>query len=226
LEPLRHQLRLLSAAAWQDVLSRPWDDEARDCIATWAARDLPLVVTRQGTAVSPDRLAMGLSAPVAWGRRKIPIDVARDQTRGHDGFPRLAAIQQLLDADSRPAWTTLTRALDDLECDARVYGSHGWQVLTGMQHLQPGSDIDLLLPVVDATMADAVCDVLQASRFIGPRLDGEIVFADDAAVAWREWSQRGKDGSLGLLVKRTGRVSIETAMASAAPSPAPGRGLG
>ena len=43
----RHQLAWLSEAGWAAILARPWDAQARDCLAHWARHRLPLVVTRQ-----------------------------------------------------------------------------------------------------------------------------------------------------------------------------------
>jgi phosphoribosyl-dephospho-CoA transferase len=75
-----------------------------------------------------------------------------------------------------------------LDVEAVVYGSFGWQQLTGLDYLREGSDIDLLLQVASPEQADAAVAALHASGIESPRLDGELVFPDGSAVAWREWA--------------------------------------
>ena len=89
----------------------------------------------------------------------------------------------------------------------RVYGSHGWQCLTGLEHVHQGSDLDLLVPVHNAACADAA--VRNLACFAAPmRLDGELIFPDGSAVAWREW-QLWRSGQVAqLLVKRNRSVAL------------------
>ncbi len=81
--------------------------------------------------------------------------------------------------------------LDDAELVARVYGSHGWQYLSRLGYVHADSDLDVWLAVADDRQADAA--VAACERFDGdcrqPRLDGELMFADGKAYAWREWRE-------------------------------------
>jgi phosphoribosyl-dephospho-CoA transferase len=97
-----------------------------------------------------------------------------------------------------------------------VYGSHGWQTLSGLAHVGPASDIDLLLRVDGAGQADTVASVLERAASDGPRLDGELVFNGSAAVAWREWLGWRRRGRGTILVKRLRSESLESGLESLA----------
>ena len=152
----RHDLVWLSRAGWQHLLADDREPEVLQCLEHWCEERLPLVVGRQ----EPGRadLALGLAAPIAWGRRKIALWAPRSAVLYHDLFPRAAQVARLLPVALRARWAGLNTALAALDVDARVHGSHGWQRLTGLAHLLPGSDMDLLLPVSGPQVADHLMD--------------------------------------------------------------------
>ncbi|KQP49606.1 malonate decarboxylase holo-[acyl-carrier-protein] synthase [Pseudorhodoferax sp. Leaf274] len=227
----RHQLVRLTDAGWQRVRAGAWDAQAHSCLAHWAQHRLPLVVTRQrpqaddasglqrpqaqdasglqrpqeGGAVS-----LGLPAPGRWERRRIALAVPRADIAQVDAFPPASALAPLLPAPQRRPWRALCGGLSACGVVARVYGSHGWQLLTGLDHLRPGSDIDLHIAVDGPAQADAVAVLLQ-SWSDGLRLDGELVFAGDRAVAWREWLAWRAGRAARLLVKRLDGVALADA---------------
>jgi len=205
----RHQLVHLNAAGWAGVQQRPWDDEARACLAHWAAQRLPLVVTQQRDGLPDDRIALGLPAPLQWQRRRLALQVPLRDVLYFDEFPRAGEVSGLLPPRARSAWQTLLTALAALGVVPRVYGSFGWQRLTRLTYLHADSDLDLRLPVADAAMADAVAAALHASPLTTPRLDGEIVFPDDSAVAWREWRLWRARRADRVLVKRLPGAAME-----------------
>ena len=205
----RHQLVHLNAAGWAGVQDRPWDDEARACLAHWAATRLPLVVTQQREGVPDDRIALGLPAPLQWQRRRLALQVPLHGVLYFDEFPRAAEVTGLLPPRVRSGWQTLLKTLAALDVVPRVYGSFGWQRLTRLTYLHADSDLDLRLPVDDAAKADAVAAALHATPFATPRLDGEIVFPDDSAVAWREWRLWRERRADCILVKRLRGVAME-----------------
>jgi phosphoribosyl-dephospho-CoA transferase len=193
----RHQLVWLAPSAWQSALDWAEEGEAPDkdkraAIGHWAAHDLPLVVTRQACdwagAVPGMALALGLPLPHVWGRRRLRLDVREGELRAKGAFPAMADVAALLPPPVQARWATLTSVLAALDVEAVVYGSVGWQRLTGLDYLREGSDIDLLLPVTTTAQADAAVAALHASGIESPRLDGELVFPDGSAVAWREWA--------------------------------------
>lgn len=201
----RHQVAWLSREGWQHVLDRHWDAEARDCLRHWAGQRLPLVVTRQPE--DGNHIALGLCAPQRWQRRRIALQVARADVLYFDEFPRLEQLITQLPVTARVPARRLAAALQASGTTARVYGSYGWRYLTGLNHLRDGSDLDLWVGVDDAEQADTVATAL--NDFAAPtRLDGELVFAGDAAAAWREWLAWREGRVRALLVKRLHGASM------------------
>lgn len=249
--PRRHRLARLTPAGWRAVLRRPWDAQARDCLAHWASHGLPLVVTRQPAEAAADgAVALGLSAPLRWDRRRLALRVPRAGIDGFDEFPRLAdlagtggttgpaesanAANVAEAADPLPTAGPLPAPVRALACEvaaalgarhatARVFGSHGWQAITGLDHVRAASDLDLWIGVDDVTHADAVARALGAFDAARPRLDGELVFADGAAVAWREWADWRAGRARAVLVKHIDGVALrhDTAWCAASSSTAP-----
>jgi phosphoribosyl-dephospho-CoA transferase len=212
----RHRLVRLTLEGWASVLARPWDAPAYDCLAHWAANCLPLVVTRQSPVAGSDLTALGLPAPACWERRRIALHVAPSSLFDFEEFPELAAVLTLLPESARAAACDLQAGLRDCDASARVYGSYGWQALTGLDHVRPGSDLDVLVRVEDAAHADDVAHRLGNSAIAQPRLDGELMFPDGSAVAWREWSQWRAARTRAVLVKRlTGAMLLRDASLAA-----------
>lgn len=190
----RHQLLRLTSDGWAHALRCASDDDARRCLALWAARDHPLVVTRQSHA--PDgRVAVGLPAPAMFGRRRLALAVEPSHVASFDAFPRGDAVDELLAPGTRAAWPSLLDALAAAGCVPRVYGGHGWQLVTGLDYLHAGSDLDLLLPVPDAASADVVCAALQRSPIANPRLDGELLFSERVRSCFRLAAEKSATGS-------------------------------
>ncbi|MFG6432662.1 malonate decarboxylase holo-[acyl-carrier-protein] synthase [Roseateles sp. LYH14W] len=204
----RHQLARLRDAGWRTLLAGDWDPVARACLAHWAAARLPLVVTRQADPKDEDRISLGLPAPGRWGRRRLALSVARSEVAYFDEFPLLHHAGRRLPAPARPAWRTLCQGLQAVGANARVYGSYGWELLSGLDHVRPGSDIDLWLSVTDMEQADAAAACLQGFAYRGLRLDGELMFVDGGAVAWREWVNWRSGRVKSLLVKATDGNSL------------------
>jgi len=229
----RHQLVRLSPAGWQQVLAGPWGASARAALAHWARTGLPLVVGRQREAGAGDpapapRLQLGLPTPLTYGRERLRIEVALEAVLFYDEFPAASAALRSVPMAARTAWARLVRSLEGQGVRARVFGSHGWQQLSGLRYVHERSDLDLLLPVSDLAQADAVCAALMAAEAgigaasapapasaAGPRpppaslrIDGELVFPDGAAVAWREWAPWRVTPARGILVKRIDGVAL------------------
>ena len=207
----RHQLAHLCAAGWADVFDRPWDATSRDCLQHWAQHRLPLVVTRQ--LATPDAavetMALGLPAPLAWDRRRIALQVPQGAIAWFDEFPVASAALRLFRGNARARLASLLNGLASLDAMARVYGSHGWQLLSGQDYLHERSDLDLWISVAGAAQADAVATCLQAFDTARQPVDGELVFVDGAAVAWREWFAWRAGRTRALLVKRLHGATLE-----------------
>lgn len=206
----RHRLVWLHADAWARLRAMPGQDAAQACIALWADRGHPLVVVRQDAVIDAGRLALGLPAPRRWGRLRLRLQVERAEVMRTGHFPLAADVTPLLAPATRVSWSHLLADLADAGIELRAYGSHGWQCLTGEPCLHAGSDLDLLASVGSAVVADQVCARLQQAGIESPRLDGELIFPDHAAVAWREWAAWRSGGAAhGVLVKRLGGVALE-----------------
>jgi len=205
----RQQLLRLTDAGWARVLGAPWDAGARSCLGVWAARGLPLVVTRQRPCQDA-AIAVGLPAPARYGRRRIALGIAAREVMFFDEFPAADAATRLLPRTDGARWRVLVAALAGTGCAPRVYGGYGWQALTRLAYVHADSDLDLLLPVSSLEHADVVAHVLARSSWARPPLDGELLFADGAAVAWREWLAHRQGCSAQVLVKRLRGVALET----------------
>jgi phosphoribosyl-dephospho-CoA transferase len=200
----RHQIVWVGEAGWRNVLARDWDAQARDCLAHWAEKRLPLVVTRQPDLADTVSIAVGLPAPDRWNRRRLALRVARSDVLYFDEFPLADKAGSLVPVSTRLAWRGLCANLKATGVNARVYGSYGWQLLSGLDHVRADSDIDLWLSVSDLDQADAAVACLQSFASKRLRLDGELVFGDGTAVAWREWLAWRSGRAKGLLVKTLG----------------------
>jgi phosphoribosyl-dephospho-CoA transferase len=231
LPPLRrHQLAHLGPAGWRQILARDWDAPTRGCLSHWAEHALPLVVTRQrqdSAALEPQHVpaadpgpdddalvALGLPVPARWGRRPLALQVAGADILRLSEFPTLTQARAVLPRAQVAPLVVLDRALQNRGVRVHVYGSAGWQHLTGLPYLHERSDLDLWLAVDDAEQADAATLALQACHS-SLRLDGELMFPDGSAIAWREWAAWSEGRCRQVLVKRLHGAVLEA-------SPGPG----
>jgi phosphoribosyl-dephospho-CoA transferase len=207
----RHQLAYLSAAGWQAVLEQDWDHEGLQCLQHWSDHGLPLVVTRQPVLAKtePVQIALGLSAPAAWGRRLLRLQLPVNAIGWFGEFPLLPDVLPLVPRGARAVIQSLAEALAAIGVRAHAYGGVGWQRLTSLRYLHARSDLDLWLAVDDEQAADAA--VMELSRHVPIRLriDGEIMFSDGSAVAWREWDAWRVGRSRAVLVKQLNGASVE-----------------
>lgn len=200
----RHRLAHISDAAWETVLARDWVPSTRACLLHWQQRRLPLVVTRQSVQDiqrATPVVGLGISAPLCMQRQRIQVQVGLDEILFFDEFPLLDDVVKALPVSLRPHLQPLLRGLSAIGCKARVYGSYGWQQITRQQHVHHTSDLDVWIGAVDQNQADAIVQLLSAVGEQAPRLDGELVFPGDVAVAWREWTRWRSGGCEGLLEK-------------------------
>nr|WP_315240431.1 malonate decarboxylase holo-[acyl-carrier-protein] synthase [uncultured Albidiferax sp.] len=191
----RNQLVWLHDHAWEALAERPRDAAAHATLAYWQQHRLPLVVCRQAACLPNLRVSVGLAAPRSWASNKLALDLAPEDIRAQGDFPSL--LQVAHGTPWQPAAQALTEAL---ETPAHVYGSYGWQHLTGLDYVHVASDIDLHLPVPHMDAAQAVVAQLEAAR-LPMRIDGELVFPGGHAVAWRECARLLQGQTRSVLVK-------------------------
>jgi phosphoribosyl-dephospho-CoA transferase len=216
----RHQLVRLTTAGWRRAATAFADGDAQRCIAHWMAHDLPLVVATQSAVPAVGLVALGLPAPRGWREGRLSPQIEATELRLDSAqFPTLAECAREPSNRSR-RWASLLAALGPSASAVRVYGSFGWQRLTGLDHVSARSDLDLLLPATDARHADAIVESLLRCASDAPRLDGELCFSDGSAVAWREWADWRSGRVRAILVKRLNGARLETNASWLAAQPA------
>jgi len=206
----RHDLVWLTHRGWERVRA----GAPRDALAsldTWREAGWPAVVRRAESALAASEVAIGFAMP---------------PRPGDGGKLRLACRVELSDIGRRTSALPLVGALDAvpiawrealarLEQEAAgaglglaVYGSVALEALTGQHYLRPGSDIDLLLRPLSRAQLMAGLELLAAHAENLP-LDGEVVFPDGRAVAWKEL-RAGFDSAPGtrVLAKALERVAL------------------
>lgn len=192
----RHDLVWLTSRGWDRVRTGA-PLEALDALDLWRDGGWPAVVRRAETDLAPGEVAIGFALPPQprgdpgepkggkGGKLRIGCRVdLSDVGRRTRALPLVAA----LDA-APPAWQVGLAALEGEAADAgiglAVYGSVALEALTGQRYLTPGSDIDLLLRPLSRAQLMAGLALLARYASTLP-LDGEVVFADGRAVAWKE----------------------------------------
>ena len=182
----RNQLVWLTEGAWQQVLARNWDTQAQSILRHWHAGQLPLVVCTQRVHDTADTVSLGLPAPNPWNRRKLALEVPPHAIARKGPFPSLGQVAQRHFVGQ--VLLPFIASLHALQLAPTVYGSYGWQVLTGLDYLRPTSDLDICVQVPDHATAAALVQAMDGLN-LPVRLDGELVFPDGSAIAWREYGQ-------------------------------------
>ncbi|MEC5160492.1 MULTISPECIES: malonate decarboxylase holo-[acyl-carrier-protein] synthase [unclassified Janthinobacterium] len=216
----RHSLVWLSAPGWQAARAAAVAAGHAEALERWRDADWPLVARRHDPDADVDQVCLGLPSPpdpASGARRRFALRVPADYVaRSAPPLPLKAALASL----PQPWGGALARLRDaSVGLELRVYGSAAMQALTGLAYLRPGSDIDLLLYPATAQQLRAGLALLE--RFdAAPALDGEIVFPNGAAVAWREW-RAAEAGHARVLVKAADAVRLSSTNALLATLRAP-----
>lgn len=220
----RHQLVWLTDAAWQGVLSRNWDAQAQAILRHWQGQQLPLVVSSQRQAQQPHSISLGLPAPLQWERRRLALEVVEDGIARRGSFPLLS--ETVLPHSHAAQLQDLLQHVAALQVPLQVYGSFGWQHISGLPCVRDSSDLDLLAHVPDLGLAGQVVWLLQGLT-LPWRVDGELLFPNGWALAWREYAQLigGKVEQV-LVKERSGAqmcnmVELRAALRSQMPPPSP-----
>ena len=182
----RNQLVWLREPAWQRILWADWDAQALAILSHWQRQQLPWVVCRQRVPDRPDSISLGLPAPLQWERRKLAVEVAPADIARAGSFPSLA--DSVVAASHAAQVQDLLQHMDALQVQLQVYGSFGWQQICALPCVRDSSDLDLLAHVPDLGTAGQVVWLLQGLK-LRWRVDGELVFPNGWALAWREYAQ-------------------------------------
>ncbi len=205
----RHALVWVARDHHHALIEAVSDPVPREIVAQFLAAGSPLVVRCQPVpdGSSPPKLAtlaMGLPLPPAQGKQRLAFSVPA-QAIVHSSQPlRLAEVIPQVRTTWRSPLTSLLRQACASGIEFRVFGSASWEALTGHPYLTSNSDIDLLWrPADTAQIAEGIALLHAWENDCGLKADGEIVFGDDAAVAWREWGRvaESRDSAKRVLVK-------------------------
>jgi phosphoribosyl-dephospho-CoA transferase len=176
-------------------------------IVQWVRRGLPAVVARRSAGLAADELNLGIALPASYGRVRIGFTASLPSLQKISSPPPLAGVIASAPRESRPLLRDLCGKAEALGVEFHVYGSYAWQHLTGECYVTRSSDIDLLWrPRHRDQLMSGIMLCSSWERQSGLSLDGEIVWPDGAAVAWREMAA-GKDC---VLVKCLASVSLQS----------------
>ncbi|KQV83888.1 hypothetical protein ASC90_19525 [Rhizobium sp. Root1220] len=166
-------------------------------VLEWSRRGWPLISRRPepGERIG---ISVGLPLPPNAGKKRLSLVVQEHQIQSVDRPPTLNSV----DHRAPSGWLPTLRTLDSLASrhgiEARVFGSLGWSVITGLNYLTATSDLDFLFYFHrDTNLVSLVEDLARIESAAPMRLDGELIRSDGAGVNWREF-----DGATGdVLVK-------------------------
>lgn len=205
----RHWLVWVAQAFHPMLGAQVTDLTLRDIASRFLAANWPLVMCRQGIAAGElagahTPIALGMPLPPAQGKHRIAFAVPPATIARTAPPPVLADLIPRLPLVWRAPLRQLVRGSEAIGIELRVFGSAAWEGLAGSGYLTPASDIDLLWRPIDAAQVAAGIALLREwEANTGLVADGEILFGDDAAVAWREWpvDQPPQGGAHRVLVK-------------------------
>lgn len=195
--PWRHRRVWLDPRA-VEALSQRWQagPQALDALAQWLQAGRPLVgrawgpgeaVFSAGSVPFVPFVALGWAQPPLAQKRRLAFCVPRDAVLRSEPPLPLAQALPLLPAPHRLLAQRLLAETLALQVDTRVYGSAFWSHALGEPAMRESSDLDLLAAAPDRTAASEWLKVLGRCGEDTPvRLDGELLLAGGAAVAWRE----------------------------------------
>jgi phosphoribosyl-dephospho-CoA transferase len=192
----RHQLVGVDPAAWESLVRARADLTGEPLLQDWAKQGWPLIARRRGP-LDGDGVLLGLPLPPSAGKRRIAVEMRPDDIVSVSPLPSVSEVRRAAPIAWQPCLQELTDLARAYGVRAGVFGSLGWQWITGLTYLGPQSDIDVAwtLPRPD-----------QLERFLGDladldarapaRLDGELVRADGAGANWRELHAGGSELAL------------------------------
>lgn len=182
-----------------------WLDPAGNyspALASWVMAGYPCIIPRQDAGLS-GLLRVAWSLPrdkSASGRLLQTVPLAAVASRQS---PLALAHLSVLVASAE--FDEIIQQLRVLDINVGLYGSFAWQLLTKQHYIHEQSDIDILISVNNFTQLKILPPLLEKlAQICQRRIDGEIIFPDGSAVAWREWFSPASQ----LLVKTLYRVEL------------------
>jgi phosphoribosyl-dephospho-CoA transferase len=192
----RQRLVRVYPAAWDALMESRADLAADPLVRVWARNAWPLIVRRRNLSDTIGQ-PLGLPLPPYAGKRRIAVQLPSADIQSVTPLP---AVTEVLGV-APVAWQSWLRELagvaEKYSVHAGVFGSLGWQWLTGLNYLGPTSDVDIAWTLPGRDQIDSFLDELAQIDSRAPvRLDGELVRADGAGVNWRELHAGGAEVAL------------------------------
>jgi phosphoribosyl-dephospho-CoA transferase len=203
----RHTRVWPTAAGYAALASESCDATALAAIDLWCLHRWPLVVRRweSDELRCGDTIAVGLALPPSFGKQRIKLRLMRRHIAAHAEPLGLDEVVKFSSRSLQNALVPLASAAARGRIMIRVFGSAAWETQTGLGYMHADSDLDVLVaPRSTVELRSAMTLLDRAQRHIAMRLDGEIVFTDGDAVAWRGWAQ----GTNRVLVKNIDRAAL------------------
>lgn len=165
----------------------PHHDRFMAVFQCWQQQEWPAVVRRRDAAAGDDEVCIGFALPPQDGYKpKVAATVKIAHILEHQSA---LSLNSVINAAPAP-WQETLRQLQ-IEASVagirfRVYGSLAMQFLTGQTYIGASSDVDLLFrPQDQEHLVTGLALLVQYQKQMA--LDGEIIFPQDQAVAWKEW---------------------------------------
>ncbi|MEO6918515.1 MAG: malonate decarboxylase holo-[acyl-carrier-protein] synthase [Collimonas sp.] len=207
--PARHSLVWLSASGWQQAAQTVAADH-RITLARWQQADWPLVLRRRETDTPDHELCLGLALPPDGNgdKTRIPLRAQRAEIqRIEEPLTLQKALAHMPSGWSGPLHAFAGDCLHS-GITLRIYGSWAWQILTQQNYVTASSDIDLLFTPGSAPEFSRGMALLAQHAARLP-LDGEVIFPDGQAVAWKEcWQALHASSQPRVLVKTQASVQL------------------
>jgi phosphoribosyl-dephospho-CoA transferase len=200
----RHDLVLVSPAAWRSLLQRHDDLAGEPLVVEWVDRGWPLIA-RRAMHGEADGLPLGLPLPPFAGKRRLSVLAQPEDIVSTAPPPGLSAAISVAPNRWQQTLGAVVSLASRFGVEARIFGSLAWCTLTGLDYLTDTSDLDLLLPIHCCSDLVRMTADLAAMEAKAPmRIDGELMRDDGAAVNWRELHTGARE----LLVKTIDSVAL------------------
>lgn len=202
----RHDLVWLTPDGWGAALTQARPVE-RPALERWQREDWPAIVRRRDADAPPSVVSAGVALPPEREtgiKPRIALRLDASHIALHSPPLTIARIATAAPSHWRPA---LERLAEDAQgLDIRAYGSLALQSITRLPYLTPSSDIDLLFAPSTRAQLGTGFKLLTSACAQLP-LDGEVVFPNGDAVAWKEWRDAAAGGAR-VLVKSQHAVRL------------------
>lgn len=202
----RHDLVWLTQDGWKAALVQA-EPVWRDALERWQRANWPVTIRRKDADAQAGGIAAGVALPPnreTGAKPRIALRLPASSVARHSPPIPISRAAAAAPVQWQSALAALAR--DARELTLRAYGSLALQEVTGLPYLSDSSDIDLLFAPGSRAQLETGMALLGAACAHLP-LDGELVFPNGDAVAWKEWRDAAAAGAK-VLVKSQDAVRL------------------